>query len=151
MTDKVFSIGFLATFVAITLFQDRFVFGGFTKRCLCPQYVDSNRLRGYCGHEILEQRASAKPSTRICQPNFVYYCDYGPNGATFELKCEKNQTCIEGSKEAYKRLNNNTRLDSSSSLLRFCAANEGKTSSIDFIQRSISSYFNKWRFISSQN
>jgi len=129
MTLKRLVIGSpLSNIVAITLFQDRFVFGQgvFTRKCLCPQYVDSKRLRAYCGHEVLEQRASAKPSTRICQPNFMYFCDYGPTGATFELKCKKNQTGIGGS-VAYKKLKNNTHLDRSNSRLRFCSIDESIT------------------------
>jgi len=134
MTLKRLFMGVLTSVIAMTLFQDRIVFGlpAFTRKCLCPQYVDSDRLRAYCGHEIIKQRASAKPSTRNCHPNAVYFCDYGPNGITYEIICEKSETCIKGS-EAYKKLNNNTNLDHSNILLRYCATNEGKTSSRLFI------------------
>jgi len=129
MTPKRLFMGVLTSVIAMTLIQDRTVFGigAFTRKCLCPQHVDSDGLRAYCGHEVIKERASAKPSTRNCFPNARYFCDYGPNKATFEMICEKNETCIKGS-EAYKKLNNNTDSEHSNPFLRFCATNEGKTS-----------------------
>jgi len=131
-------MGFYTIIVALFLLQHQFVNAGFTKKCLCPHYIDTYGLRGYCGKEILEKRALAKPSTRNCKPNFVYFCDYGPNGATFELNCEENQTCIQGS-EAFKKLKNNTDLDYSNKLLRFCASYEGKTNLQYFFYQALQS------------
>jgi len=116
--------------VGIFLLQNQIIFAGFTRQCLCPHHIDYYGLHlGFCGYEIIEKRASAKPSTRICKPTFAYHCEYGPNKSTFEIKCEENEKCIPGS-EAYKKLKdmqNDTSMDFKSSLLRFCASKEGKT------------------------
>jgi len=99
---------------------------GHSKQCLCPPNFDPRGLSGFCGHEIIHQRASAKPFTRICQPEFVYFCGNGPNRPSFEVPCTENQKCIPGS-ESYYKLNNHTDSRERNPRLRFCATNEGKT------------------------
>jgi len=117
-----------ALLIIFSLFvlQDEFVCAGLTKHCLCPQYTDTDRLVGFCGHEIIEKRASAKPSTRNCVPRFVYLCDEGPNKSAYEVRCRgENSACIPGS-EAYQALTGNVSRDHGDSLLRHCASSEGK-------------------------
>jgi len=139
MTVEKLVVQIFISIVALFLFQEQFVFSVTTKQCLCPHHVDKPGVFvGFCGHEVIEKRASAKPSTRICKPTFVYLCTLGPNRATFEAECQDNETCIPGS-AAYKKVkhfkNQTSNMDLSSSHLRFCATNEGKTSY--FLQLSI--------------
>jgi len=113
----------------VLLFRDPFVISEKTKKCWCPQIDNWHGSTAFCGHEIIELRASANAATRNCNPRNVYKCAYGPNYGTFEIKCEENQTCIPGS-PAYQKLRTSkghTLLDYSRNHSRFCASNEGKT------------------------
>jgi len=111
--------------IILFVLEDNFV-SGLSKHCLCPTNMEPRGLSSFCGHEIIQKRASAKPSTRICEPESVYMCGNGPNMPSLEVPCTRNTTCIPGS-EAYKKLRNNTNSNIGNTRLRFCALNEGKT------------------------
>jgi len=117
--------------LVLFLLGGNFVSGQHSKVCLCPPNFDPRGQSGFCGHEIIQQRASAKPSTRICQPEFVYLCGSGPNRPAFEVPCIEDQKCIPGS-ESYYKLKNYTDSRKRNIRQRFCATNEGKTNLLVF-------------------